>query len=332
LVVLEDLSFPDETSGVADVGRREVVVVVCAGVVLLDLAGPVQVLNGAGGYRVRLASLDGQPVRSDTGVELGVDHALSDVDDLVDTVVVPGPSPGQLDRFPSGLVAEVRRLGGAARRVASVCTGAFLLAEAGLLAGRRATTHWFMCAELATRFPDVDVRPDAIYVRDGQVMTSAGVTAGIDSALALVEEDHGPDVARTVARQLVVFLRRPGGQSQFSVWGEVPLPRSPALRVVLDTVVADPAADHTLVGMAARAMVSERHLTRLFQRELGITPGQYVTRVRVEAARTLLESCDTGVEAVARRCGFGSDETMRRVFLQVLGITPTAYRQRFAYS
>lgn len=209
--------------------------------------------------------------------------------------------------------------------------GAFLLAEAGLLAGRRATTHWFMCAQLAARFPDVAVRPDAIYVRDDPVVTSAGVTAGIDLALALVEEDHGPDVARDVARQLVVFLRRPGGQSQFSVWGDVPPPRSPALRVVLDTVVAEPAADHTLAGMSARAMVSERHLTRLFQRELGITPGQYVTRVRVEAARTLLESGDAGVEAVARRCGFGSDETMRRVFLQTLSTTPTAYRQRFAH-
>jgi transcriptional regulator GlxA family with amidase domain len=131
---------------------------------------------------------------------------------------------------------------------------------------------------------------------------------------------------------LVVFLRRPGGQSQFSVWGDTPPPRSPALRAVLDAVGADPAADHTLTGMAARAMVSERHLTRLFRRDIGITPGLYVTRVRVEAARTLLESCDTSVEAVARRCGFGSDETMRRVFLQVLGITPTAHRQRFAYS
>ncbi|MEV7098097.1 GlxA family transcriptional regulator [Amycolatopsis sp. NPDC051045] len=300
--------------------------------VLLDLAGPVQVLTGADGYRIRLASLDGGAVRSDTGVVLSVDCALSDVAGRVDTVVVPGPPPGQLDRFSSALIAEIRRLGGVARRVTSVCTGAFLLAEAGLLAGRQATTHWFMCAELAARFPDVVVRPDSIYVHDGRVVTSAGVSAGIDLALALVEEDWGAEVARTVARQLVVFLRRPGGQSQFSVWGDVPPPRSPVLRGVLDAVVADPAADHTLIGMAARAMVSERHLTRLFKRDLGVTPGQYVVRVRVEAARALLESCDTGVEAVARRCGFGSGETMRRAFLQVLGIAPTAYRQRFTHS
>ncbi|WP_187284444.1 GlxA family transcriptional regulator [Streptomyces sp. uw30] len=314
----------------ADEDRHDVVVVVGEGVVLLDLAGPVQVLSSAGGYRVRLASLDGRAVRSDTGVVLSVDCALSDVVERVGTVVVPGPAPGLLGRFPSGLIAEIRRLGGAARRITSVCTGAFLLAEAGLLAGRQATTHWSMCVDLAARFPDVAVRPDAIFVRDGQVVTSAGVTAGIDLALALVEEDWGADVARSVARHLVVFLRRPGGQSQFSVWGDVPAPRSPALRTVLDTVAAEPGADHSLAGMAARAMVSERHLTRLFRRELGITPGQYVTRVRVEAARTLLESCDVGVEAVARRCGLGSDETMRRAFLQVLGTTPTAYRQRFA--
>lgn len=312
--------------------RRNVVVVVCEGVVLLDLAGPVQVLNGAGRYRIRLASLDGRAVRSDTGIVLSADCALSDVDEPVDTVLVPGPPPGRVGRFPPALIAEVRRLGSAARRVASVCTGAFLLADAGLLAGRQATTHWYMCADLAARFPEVAVRPDAIYVRDDPVVTSAGVSAGIDLALALVEEDWGAELARTVARQLVVFLRRPGGQSQFSVRGEVPPPRSPVLRTALDAVVADPAADHTLSAMAARVMVSERHLTRLFRRDLKITPGQYVLQVRVEAARALIESGDTGVEAVARRCGFGSDETMRRVFLQVLGITPTAYRQRFAHS
>lgn len=332
MVVLEDFVHPGETFGVDHADQRDVVVVVCEGVVLLDLTGPVQVFTGAGGYRIRLASLDGQPVRTDTGVVLGADRALSEVDPSVDTVVVPGPTPGLLDSFPPALTAEVRRLGAAARRVTSICTGAFLLAEAGLLAGRQATTHWAMRAELTARFPGVTVQPDAIYVRDGNVVTSAGVSAGIDLALALVEEDHGPDVARTVAKNLVVFLRRPGGQSQFSVWSDVPPARTPALRAVLDAVVADPAADHTLAGMAARAMVSERHLTRLFQGELGVTPGWYVTRVRVQAARTLLESCDAGVETVARRSGFGSDETLRRVFLQVLGVTPTAYRQRFAHS
>lgn len=175
----------------------------------------------------------------------------------------------------------------------------------------------------------MSVEPDAILVRDGPVVTSAGVTAGIDMALALVEEDHGPDLARTIARHLVVFLQRPGGQSQFSTWSTGKASRHAPLRAVLDAVAAEPAGDHSLTAMAARATVSERHLSRLFQRELGHTPGQYVMRVRLEAARTLLESGDADLGSVARRSGFGSDETMRRAFLQALGITPGAYRQRF---
>lgn len=299
------------------------------GVVLLDLAGPLQVLHGAGGYRIHLASPDGQPVRTDVGVPVGVELALADVHTPVDTLVVPGFTPPIPDPFPTALIAQVRRIGSCARRATSVCSGAFLLAEAGLLTNRRATTHWAVSAELAGRFPEVSVEPDAIYVRDGPVVTSAGVTTGIDMALALVEEDHGPDLARLIARYLVVFLQRPGGQSQFSVWGAVRRPCNTLLRTVLDAVVAEPAGDHSLTAMAARATVSERHVTRLFQRELGVTPGQYVTQVRLEAARTLLESGDAGMGTVARMSGFGSDETMRRAFLQVLGITPAAYRQRF---
>ncbi|MGH3788046.1 MAG: GlxA family transcriptional regulator [Pseudonocardiaceae bacterium] len=309
--------------------RREVVFCVYDDVVLLDLAGPLQVLHGAGAYHIRLASPNGQPVHTDTGVPVGVELALPDVRAPVDTLIVPGPAPPIPDRFPSELIIEVRRIGSLARRAASVCSGAFLLAEAGLLTNRRATTHWFVCAELAMRYPDVSVEPDALFVRDGPVVTSAGVTAGIDMALALVEEDHGPDLARTIARHLVVFLQRPGGQSQFSVWNTGRTPRHAPLRAVLDAVAAEPAGNHSLPAMAARAMVSERHLTRLFQRELGHTPGQYVTRVRLEAAQTLLESGDAEMDAVARMSGFGSDETMRRCFLQVFGITPGAYRQRF---
>lgn len=268
-------------------------------------------------------------MHTDPGIPVGVGLALSDLRAPVDTLVVPGPAPPIPDRFPATLITEIRRIGGRARRAASVCSGAFLLAEAGLLTDRRATTHWSVCAELATRFPDVLVEPDAIFVRDGPVVTSAGVTAGIDMALALVEEDHGPDLARTIARHMVVFLQRPGGQSQFSVWSTGRTPRNSPLRAVLDAVAAEPAGDHSLPAMAARATVSERHLTRLFQRELGHTPGQYVTRVRLEAARTLLESGDAEMGSVARMSGFGSDETMRRSFLQALGITPGAYRQRF---
>ncbi|WP_280180771.1 AraC family transcriptional regulator, partial [Nocardia farcinica] len=188
--------------------RDDVVVALADGVLLLDVAGPVQVLHWAR-RRVRFASLDGGPVRTDVGAPLGADCAFAEVAARIDTLLVPGFAPD--DRPDSRLVAAVGALAGRARRVAAVCTGAFVLAEAGLLDGRRATTHWMGCGELARRFPRVAVQPDAIYVRDGGVVTSAGVTAGIDMALALVEEDQGQELARTVAKQLVVFLRRPGG-------------------------------------------------------------------------------------------------------------------------
>lgn len=298
------------------------------GVVLLDVAGPMQVLDSAG-YRLRPASADGEPVLTDVGVPLGVATALGEVSGPIDTLLVPGYPELTGFRPPAALVDEVRRIGRDVRRVVSVCTGAFVLAEAGLLDGRRATTHWAACADLAARFPKVEVEPDAIYVRDGRVVTSAGVTAGIDLALGLVEEDHGAELARLIAKYLVVFLQRPGGQSQFSVRAAVPAPRNAALRRVLDAVAADPADDHSLAAMAARAMVSERHLTRVFHHEVGSTPAQYVERVRVEAAQTLLESGDHGVEFIARTCGFGSDETMRRAFLRVIGTAPADYRRRF---
>ncbi|MEV0761033.1 GlxA family transcriptional regulator [Nocardia sp. NPDC050435] len=304
----------------------DVVVAVADGSPVLDIAGPVQVLHWAG-RRVLLASVDGKPVQTDFGAPLGVAGALADFTDAVDTLLVPGYA--FTDTLSPDLVQGVRDIAGAARRVASICTGAFVLAEAGLLEGRRATTHWHACDELAQRFPSIRVEPDAIFVRDGPIYTSAGVTAGIDLALALVEEDEGPEVARQLAKYLVVFLRRPGGQSQFSVRADAETARNPLLRKVIDAVVTDPADDHTLAAMAARAALSERHLTRLFRREVGTTPGQYVERVRVEAAQQLLESGTGGVAAIARRCGFGSEETMRRAFLKVLGTTPTDYRARF---
>ncbi|WP_433333343.1 GlxA family transcriptional regulator [Spirillospora sp. CA-294931] len=310
---------------------RNVVVAVDHGVVLLDVAGPMQVLHGAGGYRIRLASADGRPVRTDVGVTLEAELALDEAGPPLDTLVVPGYPP-LAGESPSGaFVEQVRGAAARARRVASVCTGAFVVAEAGLLDGRRATTHWAVCEELAAHFPRVEVEPDAIFVRDGPVLTSAGVAAGIDLALTLVEDDHGPDAARTVAKHLVVFLQRPGGQSQFSVRAAA-APRNPALRRLLDTVAAEPAGRHTLATMAERAAVSERHLSRLFRREIGLTPAQYVERVRVEAAQVLLESGDAGTAAIARNCGFGTDETMRRTFLRVLGTPPAAYRRRFRTS
>ncbi|MEU6040429.1 MULTISPECIES: GlxA family transcriptional regulator [Actinomadura] len=311
---------------------REVLIVVYDGVQSLDVTGPAEVFDGAarllrGGYRVRLASPDGREVTTSSGLRLGVHTGLSAAAPLDTLVVAGGLAP---DVSPDGgLVAGVREAAAAARRVTSVCTGAFLLAAAGLLEGRRATTHWAYCDRLAAAHPGVTVAPDAIYVRDGPVVTSAGVTAGIDLALALVEEDHGAALAREVARWLVVFMQRPGGQSQFSRRARTRPVRREALRALLDHIAAEPAADLSLEAMAARLAMSPRHFSRVFAEQVGVSPGRYVEESRVEAARCLLETGDDGVDTVARLSGFGSAETMRRAFLRHVGVPPTAYRDRF---
>jgi transcriptional regulator GlxA family with amidase domain len=215
-----------------------------------------------------------------------------------------------------------------ARRLASICTGAFILAAAGLLDGKRATTHWQVTRELSMRCPTCRVEPDAIYVRDGTTYTSAGVTAGIDLALALVEEDHGPDLTRDVARALVVYMQRSGGQSQFSAPLQGPPPRSPALRTVTDLVTANPHGNYSLDELAKHLNVSTRHLTRLFREELSTTPARYVEDIRFEMARALLDQRHSATQA-ATLAGFPSYESMRRVFARKLGISPAAYQRRF---
>jgi transcriptional regulator GlxA family with amidase domain len=262
-------------------------------------------------------------------VRIGVDLDLEHLSQAPDTLVVPGGWGSRAAIRDGDLVDHVRRLAGGARRVTSVCSGAFVLAEAGLLDGRRVTTHWAYCAQLAEAYPAVTVEPDAIFVRDTPVVTSAGVTAGVDLALALVEEDHGAALARTIARWLVVFMQRPGGQSQFSVWQHARPVTDEALQQLLADIAADPGADLSLPAMASRLATSVRHFSRLFARQVGISPGRYVERARVESARTLLESGHEGVEAVARSCGFGTAETMRRAFLRQVGVPPSAYRSHF---
>ncbi|MCW3064271.1 MAG: helix-turn-helix protein, partial [Solirubrobacterales bacterium] len=215
------------------------------------------------------------------------------------------------------------------RRTASVCAGAFLLAAAGLLDGRRATTHWELAADLARTYPLITLDADAIFVADGPIYSSAGVTAGIDLCLALVEADHGAALARDVARHLVVFMQRPGGQAQFSVRLDLATTTESPLRRVLDDIVHDPTADHSLKALSDRAGFSVRHLTRVFQRELGVTPGRYVEGVRLEAAKARLQRSDESLATIARATGFGSDETMRRAFWRELSATPAAYRERF---
>jgi transcriptional regulator GlxA family with amidase domain len=312
-----------------------VVVVVYDGIALLDVAGPTEVFDGArravpDAYRVRLASVGGRDVTASSGVRLGVALDLADVPGTPDTVVVAG-GWGYADAVAEPrLVEGVGRLAARARRMTSVCTGAFVLAEAGLLDGRRATTHWASCETLARDYPAVRVEPDAIFVRDGPVVTAAGVSAGMDLALALVEDDHGAELARQLAKWLVIFLQRPGGQSQFSIWSRTGVPADEALRRLLGDIAADPAADLSVPAIAERLSISPRHVTRVFAREVGMSPGRYVERVRVEAAGTLLENGGDGVDAIARRCGFGTAETMRRAFLRERGVPPSAYRARFA--
>lgn len=308
---------------------RQVVVAVYDGVQLLDVAGVTDVFDGAalGGadYEVQVASVGGRDVTASANVRLGAHVDLAEVHE-VDTLIVAGGFGYEAAASDPLLVGYLRRI--KARRIASVCTGAFVLAAAGLLK-ERATTHWAMCADLQRQYPELAVDPDALFVRDGNVTTSAGVTAGVDLSLALVEEDCGPELARTIAKWLVVFMQRPGGQSQFSVPARLPPVRHDGLRQLLDDLAADPAADWSLAAMAGRAALSTRHFSRVFPRETGVSPGRHVERLRVEAAQSLLETGDDGVDSIARRCGFGSAETMRRAFLRELGVPPSDYRDRF---
>jgi transcriptional regulator GlxA family with amidase domain len=317
---------------VADSGdRRDVVIVVFDGVKLLDVVGPAEVFAEANRfgarYRLRYASVDGRTVTTSIGSAFPVTDSLAGITSA-DTVLVAGGDDLTGRPIDPDLVAALRSVPDRTRRLASICTGAFILAQAGLLAGRRATTHWRHTRLLANAYPDVRVEPDAIFVQDGDVFTSAGVSAGIDLALALVEADYGTALVRDVARSLVVYLKRAGGQSQFSVLVEADPPPQSALRVVTDAITADPGADHSVKKLAALAALSTRQLTRLFQAELGTTPARYVETIRVDLARAALDAGHSVAES-ARRAGFGSPETLRRVFISHLGLSPKAYRDRF---
>ncbi len=314
---------------------RKVVIVGFPGVQALDVVGPHEVFSGAslltrGGYDVVMASIDGQSVTTLTGLAFE-SRPLPDPSDPVDTVVLPGGGGVHEARSNAELVGWIKTVSGTARRVVTVCTGAFLAAEAGLLDGHRATTHWAFAERLATEFPTIDVDPDPIFVRSSEtVWTAAGVTAGIDLALSLVEEDHGTEVAQTVARWLVLYLRRPGGQTQFAAPVWMPRAKRSSVREVQETIEAEPGGPHSIDELARRAAMSPRHFTRVFTDEVGEAPGHYVERVRTEAARRQLEETDDTVVAIAARCGFGTAETMRRNFLRRVGISPDQYRKAFA--
>jgi transcriptional regulator GlxA family with amidase domain len=317
-------------------GARRIEILAFQHVQLLDVAGPLQVFASANElFRAsgrpcpyELAVVAEQPfITTSGGLSLAAQD-LSKPSAPLDTLMVAGGFGIQPACKNAALIRWINARASVARRTASVCTGAFLLATAGLLDGRRAVTHWGRCAEFARLFPAVKLDPDPIFVRDGDVWTSAGITAGIDLALALVEADLGPQVALAVARQLVVFLKRPGGQAQFSA--TLALQHGDARFERLHAWIADNIRRELSVGaLADVASMSERSFVRHYRRATGTTPARAVERIRVEAARQLLEQ-GLPVKRVAGRCGFGSEETMRRSFLRLLSATPQAYRERFS--
>jgi transcriptional regulator GlxA family with amidase domain len=316
---------------------RAIAIVAMPGVQLLDVSGPLDVFAEANvqaqksAYRLLIVAKNAGQIRSSSGVRLVPDLAIGDTMELkIDTLLVAG-CPNAADVPPdAAVVAWLRRMAPRARRYGSVCSGAFLLAATGLIDGRRITTHWAVAQQLALHYPSVTVDEDAIHVRDGPLRTAAGVTAGLDLALALVEEDLGRDVAMKVASQLVMYFKRSGGQMQFSRTGvAAPAGRS-ALQEVQRWVAVNPAADHSVAALAKRADLSPRHFARLFRNEVGITPASWVETARVTAARRLLEGGQHSPKQVAARCGFADADTLRRAFARRVGVTPTEYRKRYA--
>jgi transcriptional regulator GlxA family with amidase domain len=315
----------------ANLDGQLIAVLVYDGVKLLDVAGPADVFAEANrlgaDYRVALLSPTGADVTTSIGIRIAVNGG-PDFQPAPHTFLIAGGDIYPRTAVPRDLVDATKAVSAGATRVASICTGAFILAAAGLLDGKRATTHWKVAHTLASRYPKIQVEPDAIYVRDGTTYTSAGVSAGIDLALALVEEEHGPDLTREVARALVVYLQRAGGQSQFSAPLQGSPPRTPALRSIIDLVTADPSASHSLTELAEHLNLSPRHLTRLFRDELSTTPARYVESIRFDIAKALLDQGYTATQA-AERAGFPSYESLRRVFARELEMSPAVYQRRF---
>ncbi|AEV87208.1 AraC family transcriptional regulator [Actinoplanes sp. SE50] len=301
---------------------------------LLDIAcvtSALAIANRIGAdppYRTVLATPGGRPVACDSGLRLDAGAELERINEPLDTLLVTGGNGHEQAAASPIVVGHVRRLAPLARRIASVCTGSTVLAAAGLLTGRRATTHWRYAAELAARYPDVLVDAEPVWIRDGRVATSGGVTSALDLTLAFIEEDHGPTIARGVALGTVAYLQRPGGQAQISMF----LARRGAddfvCRRATDHVAGHLTDDLSSGALARRFGVSERHLTRLFQAYVQLTPAQYVRRARTEAAAHLLGSTGLPMAAVARRCGFGSTESLRQAFLDRYGMPPSRYRTR----
>ncbi|HWD03020.1 MAG TPA: GlxA family transcriptional regulator [Amycolatopsis sp.] len=313
--------------------ERQVVIVAYEGAELLDIACVSDALDAANrlgarpAYGIRLATVDGRPFRCQSGITLTPHARLGQIAGDLHTVIVSGGIGHKRAAADERVLEHLRRLSRSSTRTASVCTGATVLAAAGLLSGRRATTHWAYAAQLAARYPAVTVDPVPLFVRHGPVYTSAGVTSGLDLALAFVEEDHGPTLAREAARALVTYLQRPGNQAQMSMFLCGPPPEHRQVRDLTAFVAEHLAEDLGTPALARQAGVSTRQLTRLFDAHLGTTPGRYVRTVRAEHAARLLSGTDLPLAAIARRCGFGSTETLRQAFLDHFGTPPSAYRR-----
>jgi transcriptional regulator GlxA family with amidase domain len=334
-----------EKSVAAAVGRpgtRRVAMLAYPGVQILDVTGPLEVFartarwlrdhgrRGDDAYSVEIIGLRRGAFPASSGLRLFADHRFSEVGRGIDTLLIAGGVGTKRYCTHRPLLEWIRRQAGYVRRLGSVCTGSFFLAEAGLLSGHRATTHWGDCPEMARRYPDVVVEPDTIFVRDGSLYTSAGVTAGMDLALALVEEDHGREVALGVARALVMFLRRPGGQAQFSAQLAVQFAEHDALKELQAYILEHPREDLSVERLARRVAMSPRNFSRVFTREVGMAPARFVASARVETARRLLEETSKDLETICSMSGLGTGESMRRAFLRIVGIPPSRYRERFS--
>jgi transcriptional regulator GlxA family with amidase domain len=339
-LVIADRCRKGDDSGVASVKEpRRIVILAFPGVQPLDVVGPAEVFAGAdrlaggGAYTVEVVAREPGPIATRSGgYGLVPRTSTASCRGPIDTLVVAGGTGVRKASEDAALIRWIRSAARRSRRVTSVCSGAFLLARAGLLEGKTVTTHWASTAELARRHPELTVDPKPIFIRDGDVWTSAGVTSGMDLALALVEEDLGREIGVEIARWLVLFLQRPGGQAQFSSHLSAQLAERRPLRELQAWIADNLDADLRVEALAGRAAMSPRNFARFFSRETGMTPAAYVEVLRVERARQLLEEGGDPVELVAAQCGFGTPETMRRAFARRVGVAPAEYRARFKRS
>jgi len=309
---------------------RRVVIVGPPPVQVLDVTGPLEVFSNAPDYGIQLANPGRErTLQTNRGVVLADATPIADVHGPIDTLVIAGGPGAESGRYDRNFIAWIAKVARQSRRVASIRTGAFLLAEAGLLNGKQAVTHWNFCDRLVKEYPKVVVRPEPIYLRDGSIYTSAGITAGIDLSLALVEEDHGHETAPKIARFLVMSLVRPGGQAQYSHMLSHQAITSRPSRELQVWMLQHLREDLTVESLAGRIGMSARHFTRICLRDTGMNPGQFVDRMRVETAQQIIDSSSRGLKEVADTCGFKSADAMRRTFLRVLGVTAAEYASRF---